>query len=483
MASLAQVAGQYLFLLFGAHGIGSNPASAWVLVVGIAWIVVMTYICYRGIEISALLQKFLLTIELAMLLILSVVAFIRIGTGHAPATHIVPHWSWFNPANIGFSSLINGILLMIFIYWGWDTAVSVNEETKDPSKTPGQAAIISTVLLVVPYFIVTLATQSYAGVGTTGIGLQNPAHVGDVLSVLGTAIFGTSWIGSRLTSLLLLMVLSSAAASTQTTILPTARTALSMAAYKAIPSSFAKIHRKYLTPTTSTLWMGGVSIVLYVVMNYLSSGLVIADAVTAIGIYIAFYYGLTGFTCVWYYRKVLTRSPRDLWMKGIIPFVGAAFLWFAMGWSLWVDWNYNNTTANSYTSWALPFKPHSQVGGVFIIAIITGIVGVLLMLIWMIYGKDFFAGRTLNRFTPTLVPEDAGVPVGTVSGGSQASPVENPDLGSRPMDRGSRPVGDLAASGAWHRSRISRGRPAPCRPRSGPRAGSARSRRARRRRR
>ncbi len=31
-----------------------------------------------------------------------------------------------------------------------------------------------------------------------------------------------------------------------------------MAVYKAIPRSFAKIHRKYLTPTVSTLAMGGV---------------------------------------------------------------------------------------------------------------------------------------------------------------------------------------------------------------------------------
>ena len=44
--------------------------------------------------------------------------------------------------------------------------------------------------------------------------------------------------------LLLLMVLSSAAASTQTTILPTARTTLSMSVYKAIPKAFAKIHRR-----------------------------------------------------------------------------------------------------------------------------------------------------------------------------------------------------------------------------------------------
>src|SRR6202044_489696 len=38
MASLAQVAGQYVFLLFGADSIGSNATSGWVLFVGLVWI-------------------------------------------------------------------------------------------------------------------------------------------------------------------------------------------------------------------------------------------------------------------------------------------------------------------------------------------------------------------------------------------------------------------------------------------------------------
>ena len=50
---------------------------------------------------------------------------------------------------------------MLFIYWGWDSAVSVNEETANPSKTPGRAAVISTVMLVVTYTLVTLAAQSF----------------------------------------------------------------------------------------------------------------------------------------------------------------------------------------------------------------------------------------------------------------------------------------------------------------------------------
>ena len=48
--------------------------------------------------------------------------------------------------------------------------------------------------------------------------------------------------------LLAASILTSASASTQTTILPTARTTLSMGVYKALPSSFAKIHRQVPDP-------------------------------------------------------------------------------------------------------------------------------------------------------------------------------------------------------------------------------------------
>jgi len=410
MASLAQVAGQYVFLLFGAKGIGSDPTSGWVLLVGVLWIVAMTYICYRGIEVSARLQRVLLAVEVVMLLALSVVALIRVGSGHHPAVSISPSWSWLNPFNIGsFQAFIGGLILMLFIYWGWDTAVAVNEETADRNKTPGRAAIISTVLLLITYVLVIFAAQAFAGIGSKGIGLSNPDNSSDVLSVLGSAVFGGSGFGVFLTRLLLLMVLSSAAASTQTTILPTARTTLSMAVYKALPRAFARMHGKYLTPTVSTIAMGAISIILYVPLNYLSGGNVIADAVTAIGLYIAFYYGLTAFTCVWYYRRTLLSSPRNLFMRGIFPLLGGLIMYFAGGWSLWLDWDV--ATQNSFTSWLMPFWPYWQIGGVFMIAFLSALAGVVVFIYCRVTAPAFFRKETLTRATPTLVPEtDAGLP-------------------------------------------------------------------------
>jgi amino acid transporter len=403
MASLAQVAGQYFFLLIGKDDIGSDATSGWVLAVGVLWIVLMTYICYRGIEVSARLQKVLLAIEVVMLLVFAVVALAKVYSGHGSEGSIHPAWSWFNPFAIGsVSAFTGGLLLMLFIYWGWDSAVSVNEETTDRDRTPGRAAVLSTVLLLVTYGVVTVAAEAFAGVGDTGIGLNNADNANDVISVLGNSVFGSSGIGTVLSKLLLVMVLTSAAASTQTTILPTARTTLSMAVYKAIPRTFANVHRKHLTPTTSTVVMGAVSVALYVVMNYVSAGNVIADSVSAIGLMIAFYYGLTGFACAWYFRRELTASMRDLFLKGILPGLGGLILLWAFLKSLYDDWN----PETGYTSWTLPFPPHWQVGGIFVLGVGATLVGVVLMLSYRRVAPAFFAGTVLTPNTPILVSED-----------------------------------------------------------------------------
>jgi amino acid transporter len=400
MASLAQVAGQYVFFLVQGPNskVGGNASSGWVLLVGVLWIAAMTYICYRGIEVSANFQKVLLSVEIIMLLVLSVTALVRVYGSHPPHGSIQPDFSWLSPAHLPVSAFVSGIILMLFIYWGWDTALSVNEETAEKSRTPGRAGIISTVLLLVTYVIVIISMQSFAGIGAKGIGLTNPADQFDVLSVTGGAIFGTSGLGTVLSRLLILMVLSSAAASTQTTILPTARTTLSMAAYGALPESFAKIHPRYLTPTVSTLVMGALSILLYIPLNFISFGNPIADAVTAIGLYIAFYYGLTAFSCVWYYRHTLTSSGWNLWMRGILPGLGGLIMYAAGFYSLQSDW----VASNSYTMWTVPVV-HWQIGGIFIIAALAALAGVIGFVFMRVTAPAFFRRETLRRTNPLLV--------------------------------------------------------------------------------
>jgi amino acid transporter len=105
--------------------------------------------------------------------------------------------------------------------------------------------VLSTVLLVVNYLLVAVAALAFAGVGEDGIGLGNPAQAGDVLAGLGGAVCDTADIGKVFGVLLVLSVLTSAAAASQATIMPGARTTLSMASHGVLPKAFARVHPKY----------------------------------------------------------------------------------------------------------------------------------------------------------------------------------------------------------------------------------------------
>lgn len=392
MGSLAQIAGQYALVLFGARGIGSDPSSPWVLLVGLGWIALMTLVCYRGIEVAAAVQRALLFLEFAMLLAFSVVALVRVYAGHAGAHR--PRLSWLDPFAIGSpSAFVSGLVLMLFIYWGWETALTVNEETADRHRTPGHAATWSTVLLLALYLVATVAVLAFAGIGTTGVGLGNPNNFGDVFSSIGRAVFGSSGLGSVLWHLLVLMILSSAAASTETTILTLGRTILSMADQGAAPRVLAKVHRRFSIPHVGTVAVGLAGGICYIVTNFLSHGNVIGDAVSSCGLLIAFYYGLTGLTSAWEYRRNWRDGAGRLWLWIVLPALGGLTLLAAGVWSLRNDWD----PANSQTSWTLPFAPHWQVGGVFVIGVGSALVGIALMLIYGRMAPAFFRKSTPSR--------------------------------------------------------------------------------------
>ncbi|MGD6757183.1 APC family permease [Streptomyces sp. BH105] len=405
LASLAQVAGQYVFILCGAEGIGADPSSPWVLLVGLGWIGLMSAVCYRGIEVAAAVQRALLFLEFGMLAVLSVVALVRVYSGSAgPGAHH-PRLSWLNPFEIPSpSAFVSGLVLMLFIYWGWETALTVNEETTDRHRTPGRAAAWSTLTLLGLYLVATIATLSFAGIGTTGIGLGNPDNFGDVFSAIGRAVFGDSGLGSFLWHLLVLMVLSSAAASTETTVLTLGRTMLAMGRRGAAPRALAKVHPRYAIPQYGTIATGLAGAVCYIVMNFLSDGQVIGDAVSSCGLMIAFYYGLTGLTSAWAYRDQWRRSAAVLWLRVVLPAIGGLVLLAAGLWSLRNDWD----PANSYTSWTLPFAPHWHIGGVFLIGVGMLLLGWLLMLVHQRVAPEFFdrtAGQ--DEQLPTTPPHHA----------------------------------------------------------------------------
>jgi len=421
MANLAAIAGSYSYRLVGADGLADS--TFWSMVAGVVWIVIMTYICYVGIEVSAYLQYFLLSVELIVLVAFSAYALVKVYAGDAPEGSAKPSLGWLVPTDLSLSALSTATLIAVFIYWGWDTAVAINEETANPETTPGRAAIISTLLLLATYAIVSIATVAFAGVGTEGIGLGNEDNSDDVFNALGSTVFGNSGFGKLMVLLLIISVLTSASASTQTTILPTARTALSMGAYRAIPSRFARIHPRHLTPTDATVWMGLVSIAFYVGMTFLSEN-ILADSIAAVGLMIAFYYGLTGFACAWYYRKSLSESTRTLVMRGILPLLGGIMLLGAF--------------VSASIQYADPEYGYTKVlgiGGVFVLGIGTLLLGVVLMAVYNGIAPAFFRGETLAAMPAgdlVLAPTEPSVEYAGLPDSGLPSIVIAPDLSNLP---------------------------------------------------
>jgi amino acid transporter len=372
MASLAYIASTYTFKLFEWQWAESHLGAA--LVGAILWILLMTWICYRGIELSARVQQALLSFEVVMLMIFSVVALVTVYGVHPPASSMQPHASWFNPFDVPFHDLIVAMLLGIFIYWGWDSGVSVNEESEDPNEGPGRAAVVSTLLLVAIYLLVSTGAQAYHGPGF----IANEENASDVLNALGTGVLGS--VGVKF---LIVAVLTSAAASTQTTILPTARTTLSMAVWKAIPEGIGKIHPRYLTPTVSTWGFGLISIALAVPLILISET-VLELAVVALGFPVCFYYGTTGFACTWYYRHEIFRSARKFILVGLAPLVGGLMMYGIGGYAIYYYGKTSNAEGETLAGITLPLW--FGIGGM--------ILGAIVMIACRFNYRQFFSRKT-----------------------------------------------------------------------------------------
>ena len=282
--------------------------------------------------------------------------------------------SWFNPFDLSFSSLIAGVLLGIFIYWGWDSGVAVNEESRDSAEGPGKAAVLSTILLVLIYLVVSTAAIAFAGTKFLG------ANQNDILNPLGKAVFGSPW-----DKLLIIAVLTSASASTQTTILPTARTTLSMAKWKALPSVFGDIHPRYLTPSVSTLGMGALSAVWTVFLVKVdTSGSVLSDSITALGFSVCFYYGFTGLACGWYYRRELFKSVRGFILAGLVPVLGGLM----MGFIFVKAWIAESSSSYNYSAPVLGIQMPILIG------IGSLLLGIPIMLITATKFRQYFRRKT-----------------------------------------------------------------------------------------
>lgn len=389
LSNLAGIAVEFLFLLIdqiaGSPGTIAELAFNPFINVAVCLLFMLgaTFVSYRDMQTTQKLQYVLVTFQVLVLVIFSVAAFAHVAQGNAFDASPV-ELSWFNPFAVGdFAAVVAGLSLSIFIFWGWDVTLTMNEETKDPEKTPGRAATLTVLTIFALYLLISVSLLAFAGTGTEGLGLGNEDIQSNVFFYLSGPILGP------FAFLVSLAVLTSSASSLQSTFVSPARTLLAMGHYKALPGRFAEVSPRFFTPGFATIVSAVVASVFYAVMRFISED-VLWDTITTLGMMICFYYGITAFACVWYFRKQWFDTTRNIFFTFLFPLVGGIILLFLFGKTL-ID------------SMSPDYGSGSNIGGlglVFILGVVVIGLGIVIMIWQAIKRPAFFRGETISLDAP-----------------------------------------------------------------------------------
>ncbi len=390
LSNLSGIAVEFLFLLIDQ--LAGNPGTIAELAfnpfinvaVCLAFMLGATVISYRDMQTTQKLQYVLVSFQVIVLVIFSVAAFVHVANGSAFDGNL-PSFAWFNPFEVeSLGAVVAGLSLSIFIFWGWDVTLTMNEETKDPERTPGRAATMTVLTIVTLYLLISISLLSFSGVGEGELGLGNADIQSNVFFFLSGPILGP------LAFLVSLAVLTSSASSLQSTFVSPARTLLAMGHYGALPKQFARVSPRFFTPGYATIAASIVASVFYAVMRFISED-VLWDTITALGMMICFYYGITAFACVWYFRKQWFDSTRMFFFSFLFPLVGGLVLaaLFVMTLRDSMDPGYGSGSNIA------------GVGLVFLLGVTVIVLGVVIMIIQARRAPAFFRGETLGMDAPT----------------------------------------------------------------------------------
>lgn len=293
-----------------------NVAAA--ALVGGAWFTGVALLTVLGVHVAASFQKFMTLLEAVVLVGLGVMAVVRFSASPANAFSL----AWFSPsAFTDFDTFMAGMLVAVFYYFGWDVSSNVAEEAEGAGESGGSSGVYGMVGVMLLYVAITVAVQMSLSADTVAAMAESGASP---LSALADALLPHPW-----GNLAILAVILSTVGTIETQITQCARLLFSMGRDRVLHTRFAEIHPRFQTPWLAGLAIWGISIALIVATCTSDSiGEVMTSLISAIGIMVSIYYGLTGLACVWFYRRVLTASPGNLVMRGVWPLLSAVFLLF-----------------------------------------------------------------------------------------------------------------------------------------------------------
>ena len=284
------------------------------------WMILISAVAVKGIKLASYVQVVLTGVEVLLLLAIIVVALVRYADHPAHAFSL----QWFSATAFTPQMFATGALTAVFVFWGWDVALNLNEETRDAAETPGLAAILSMVIVILIFvgFAVTsllvLTDQEIEAAGT------------NIVQVIADRLFPRPW-----SYIAVLSVMLSAVGTLEASILQFTRTMYAKSRGRALHARYSNLHHRWQTPWVASGLLLGLGLALLFLSSYLPTvATIMRDSVNTIGFQAAFYYGLASFACAWNHRNSTRGKPVAFVLQVVWPVVCALFLAFCAIYSI-----------------------------------------------------------------------------------------------------------------------------------------------------
>lgn len=252
---------------------GISPGVT-VKILGLAIILIFTFIHYRGIKFGAGIQNILTILKIALIAILLIFGF---ASGEGSFDHF-KEGSRPSPGIAGWQTIGLSLMWIMFAYSGWNASTYLGGEIKNPSKVLPSSLLYGTGIVIILYLAIN--TLYVYGI--------NPENMKGVISIGGLAmgnLFGKA--ADAFFSLLIAFALFS---SLSAFIIIGPRVYYSMAKDGLFFKSVAKIHPKYKVPSNSILLQSIIAMVLVLsgtfeqVLTYMGFALGIFPILTVVGV-------------------------------------------------------------------------------------------------------------------------------------------------------------------------------------------------------
>jgi amino acid transporter len=259
------------------------------------WFLAVAVVLIVGIKVTSGVQVVMTSIELIILTIVLIAAFVH--AAHAGAVNPFS-WSWFS-LDYSPGSFAGSALVVVFFYWGWDVTANLGEETANGSENAGNGGFVSVFITVAYYLAFVFAALFLFSLNDAQGFNANIIYNIAVASGLGRTggLFASA------------AVILSSIATLETTMLQFSRTLFAMGRDGAMPTLFGFVDARTQTPVRAMLVLIGVGLLLVWGSSLMPTvHQIILDSVNAVGVLVAYYYGLAGLAAGWAFRGVWHES-------------------------------------------------------------------------------------------------------------------------------------------------------------------------------